>query len=517
VFKDARAMPLLRIKAAPNLAAILFGPPMLAFLPALTLGAFWIGGEAALVAVALGLPFVLALFWAGADAPRAAVPCDPATGLLLRAGFAAQVADIHAATADPALKSALFAIDIDDIDQVSRRHGADALDRVLQSVAERILSSFRTNDLSARLDGGQFAVCLTPVRHLDLEICLQMAGRLQAAIEEPIALDGTTIYLTCSVGFCLRSRAPGEAPDAWQAAAFTAATEAQQNGPSAIRAFSAEMHKRSQSRTALRADAAEALENGQIRPWYQPQISTDTGKITGFEALARWQHPVRGLIAPGEFLPVLDDCGLMERLGEIMLYSALTALKAWDSANADVPRVGLNLSQAELNNPRLVDKLRWELDRFDLAPDRLTVEILETVVTDAPGDVVVRNIRGLGEIGCGIDLDDYGTGHASIASIKRFNVSRIKIDRSFVMKSDRDPEQQRLVGALLTMADRLGLETLAEGVETVGEHALLAQLGCGHVQGYGIARPMPFDHTLDWIARHNAKLEDAPEITRGRR
>ncbi|MEO1362915.1 MAG: EAL domain-containing protein, partial [Pseudomonadota bacterium] len=149
-------------------------------------------------------------------------------------------------------------------------------------------------------------------------------------------------------------------------------------------------------------------------------------------------------------------------------------------------------------------------------PDRLTVEILETVVTDMADDTIVRNIRALSQLGCHIDLDDFGTGHASIAALRRFGVNRIKIDRSFVMKADRDPEQQRMISAILTMAERLGLETLAEGVETVGEHALLAQLGCDHVQGYGIARPMPFEKTLDWVRTHEAKLQEAPPLP-GRR
>jgi EAL domain-containing protein (putative c-di-GMP-specific phosphodiesterase class I) len=210
----------------------------------------------------------------------------------------------------------------------------------------------------------------------------------------------------------------------------------------------------------------------------------------------------------------MEETGQMERLGEVMLYHALTALRAWDSAGLDIPRVGVNFATEELHNPKLIDKIRWELDRFDLPPARLSVEVLETVVTAAPDDTVSRNINGLAKLSCGIDLDDFGTGHAAIASIRRFAVGRIKIDRSFIMKVDRDPEQQRMVNAILTMAERLDLDTLAEGVETLGEHAMLAQLGCGHVQGFGIARPMPFDQTLEWIRAHNAKLQEAPTIGR---
>ena len=135
-------------------------------------------------------------------------------------------------------------------------------------------------------------------------------------------------------------------------------------------------------------------------------------------------------------------------------------------------------------------------------------------MTDTPDDTFVRNLQRLSHLGCTIDLDDYGTGHASIAAIKRFPINRIKIDRSFVMKSDQDPEQRRLVCALLSMAEHLELDTIAEGVETVGEHAFLAQLGCGYVQGFGIARPMPFEETSGWLKQHAAKIAQPPNFNR---
>jgi diguanylate cyclase (GGDEF)-like protein len=506
--------PLTRFRS--RIIPVLTGPPILAFLPAVTLGAFWLGGEAALVAASLGLPLVFALGGAFGGWPAAGMiaPRDSVTGLMLRDGFETVVDQVYSETETSGLRAACFALELNDFKELARRHGQEAADIVALRCGERIVSVLRDGDTVARTGDARFAVCLKPVRQLDLELCIQLSGRLQSAIEDPVSLDGVAVYLSCSIGFCQRSRGPGRSGADWLAAADAALREAQQSGPSAIRAYSAEIHRRTKARSDLRDEAVSALENGQIQPWYQPQISTDTGKLTGFEALARWLHPVHGMIAPDTFLPAMQEAGLTERLGQVMLYHALTALKAWDSAGANVPRVGVNFASDELRNPGLVDKIRWELDRFELTPDRLCVEILETVVSNSPDDTITRNITGLGALGCRIDLDDFGTGHASIAAIRRFGVSRIKIDRSFVMKADRDPEQQRLIGAILTMAERLELETLAEGVETVGEHALLAQLGCDHVQGFGIGRPMPFDQTLDWIAAHQAKLQDAPRIGR---
>lgn len=501
----------LRMRAGPILA----GPPALAFLPAVTLGAFWAGGEAALIAASLGLPVAFAIggVFDTAATPRSQLR-DAATGLLTADEFLTTVNAMHEQCRASGLKSACFTLELDDYEDLIERHGRTAADTVMRHCGERLQSALRANDTVARVGDARFAICLNVVRQLDLELCIQLAGRLQSAVEEPTPVDGISVYVSCSVGFCPFSRAPGATGEDWFGASIDALNDALSVGPSTIRAFSAEIQRKTKARSDLRDDVTAALENGQIQPWYQPQISTDTGKITGFEALARWNHPVHGLIPPDVFLPVMEDAGLLERLGQVMLYHALTALKAWDSAGVDVPRVGVNFAGDELRNPQLVDKIRWELDRFELTPDRLGVEILESVVTDEPDDVVARNITGLSRIGCRIDLDDFGTGHASIGSIRRFSVARIKIDRSFVMKADRDPEQQRLVGAILTMAERLDVETLAEGVETVGEHALLAQLGCGHVQGFGIGRPMPFDQTLDWIDAHQAKLQDTPRIGR---
>ena len=164
-----------------------------------------------------------------------------------------------------------------------------------------------------------------------------------------------------------------------------------------------------------------------------------------------------------------------------------------------------NFSTEELRDPRLSDRIQPQLKHHDLSPDRLVVEVLETVVANHADDIVLRNLSALAQLGCKLDLDDFGTGHASITSIRRYSVERIKIDRSFVTRIDNDTEQQKMVSAILTMADRLGLDTLAEGVETPEEQAMLAKLGCGHVQGFGIARPMPAEEVDAWISAYQGR------------
>lgn len=488
-------------------------PELMVFLPAVTLAAFWLGGERVLVLTALATPILFAL--AGAfrfTSNGSLLQTDRLTGLAMRPQVVSLLDDILREGPTTGLTTACLIVQIDDMAELLDRHGRAAQAEVMARCAERLCAELRSADTVGRLEGGGFAVVIGRVRRLDLESAVQIAARLQSALSAPISLDGGRIYVTCSIGFCLADRSPSRDGTALLDATQIAADEALRNGPGAIRAFSPDLARSRADRDTLRQDLEIALEEGQIRAHFQPQISTDTGAISGFEALARWYHPDRGLIPPAEFLPALDVCGLSGRLGEVMLYQALQALSRWDKMGYKVPTVAVNFSKSELRNPSLVSKLKWELDRFDLAPERLTVEILETVVAETDNDVIVANIAAIAQMGCGVDLDDFGTGHASITSIRRFAVRRIKIDRSFVIKVDEDREQQKIVSAILSMSERLGLQTLAEGVETQGEHAMLSQLGCGHVQGFGIARPMPMEETMDWIARHLSRQAGTPRI-----
>lgn len=490
-------------------------PELMVFLPAVTLAAFWFGGERALILVALAAPMLFAL--AGAFRfrdGRAAPLADGGRALAQRPEVVALLDAALREGPDTGFSTGCLVVQFDDADRLLDRHGRAAQIEVLARSADRLCAALRQGDTVTRLEGGGFAVALAPVRRLDLETMVQLAARLQAALAPPIVVDAARLYITASVGFCLAARAPAPNGKALLDAAQTAADEALRNGPGAIRAYAPGMARKRADRDAIRQGLDRALDEGQIRPWFQPQVCTDTGAITGFEALARWQDPERGLVPPADFLPKIEAAGLSDRLGEVILYQALVALTRWDKAGHRIPRVGVNFSAAELRDPRLPDRLRWELDRFDLSPDRLSVEVLETVVAGADNDVIAGNIAALARMGCGIDLDDFGTGHASITAIRRFSVRRLKIDRSFVARIDEDREQQRTVSAVLAMAERLGLESVAEGVETAGEHAMLAQLGCAHVQGFGIARPMPVEDTLPWIEAHTAARPATPRLPR---
>lgn len=491
-------------------------PEAMMFLPALMLGSFWLGGEGALIVAALLVPLFYAL--AGILAPpqshkpgqRAAL--DSTTGLVARDGvmMAAEAALENAR--NRGFHTACIVLRLDDADLLAERHGRSVEAQILRRTGERLCGVLRQDDVVGRLDGGIFAIVLHPVGRLDLEVMLQLAARLQEAVAVPVSVDAATIHVSASIGFCQSSQARQGDASALVDAAEAAAQEARRNGPGAVRAYTSAMRKEEAARHSLRGEILGALDSGAIRAFYQPQLSTDTGAISGMEALVRWDHPDRGLIPPDDFLPILHDAGLSDRLEEVMLFNALNALRSWDRAGLEIPSVSVNLSPEELRNPRLADKISWELDRFGVAPARLVVEILETVVPDTENDIILRNIAKLAELGCGIDLDDFGTGHASIGNIRRLAVTRVKIDRSFVTRVDRDREQQRLVAAVLSMSERLEIGTLAEGVETLGEHAMLAQLGCAHVQGFAIARPMPFEDTISWAERHRAKLAQTRTI-----
>lgn len=500
------------------LARLARGPWFAAATPALCLAAYVGFGRFGLLAVAIVLPLaILACVGRVSFLERRNPTLDPATGLPFRLGAVLRLEEEISQDTNSRRSVAALAVGIEDFQTLTERHGDLVTQKILQDAAERLKISTRQWDAVVRLEGPRFAIALTRLRRADLEVMIEIAARVQRALSEPYVMDGAKLFLATSVGICLPPIAPNENGEGIVTGAERALEDAMRLGGGAIRRYSEDMRRRDVTRIALQRDAIEALKDGRIRPWFQPQISTDTGEVTGMEALARWEEPDIGLISPAEFLPALEAEGLLDRLGEVMLAASLDALKAWDKAGLKVPSVGVNVSEPELRNPKFCDQVRWELDRLDVAAERLTIEVLESVTSNSSDDVVSRNLSALSKLGCKIDLDDFGTGNASLSSIRRFGVHRLKIDRSYISEVDTDSDQQAMVAAIVTMAEQLQLETLAEGVETLGEHAMAAQLGCLYVQGFVVSRPMPVAACTDWLFEQKSKRLSAvpPDIAAG--
>ena len=414
--------------------------------------------------------------------------------------------DCALAQSDTNHRCAVVMLELDLQAELVDAWGVEGVETIMSTLTDRLCSVLRNSDGVIRLEDNRFALSLPSIRVPELGAVISLIERLQKAASALIRVDHANAYVTLSAGFCLESRAPVKTGVSLRQSARLALLDAKSKGTGSLRGYSAHTPILSDEQEAKTQEILLALQEGQIVAWFQPQLSTDTGLVTGFEALARWEHPTRGVISPNEFLPVLETANAMENLSETMLQHALRAVRAWDVAGHNVPSVAVNFATQDLRNPSLIERIKWDVDRFEMDPARLTVEILETVVSESDDDIITRNIRALGAQGYHIDLDDFGTGHASLANIRRFAVDRIKIDRSFITRADEDPEQQRMINAIISMAEQMGVETLAEGVETIGEKSILSQLGCTHMQGFAIARPMPFDQTLAWLDEHKAKL-----------
>ncbi|NHB75465.1 EAL domain-containing protein [Rhodobacter sp. M37P] len=465
----------------------------LALTPLLALAAYWTGGEPALAALAATVPLAVLAFGRLAPPERPGAVSDQV------------IARLDAILSETAVRggaTGCLVIQFDGAAHLCDRLGRARQSEVLATLVARLRGALRPGDLLYPLEDGGLAVVLSASPRLDAEIMVRIAARMQLVVQQPVILASGPVQVICSIGFCHSPQLAQPDGRALLDAAQIAGDEARACRPGAIRGFTAELARARAERDALRTGFADGVGRGEVRAWFQPQVSTDSGEVTGIEALVRWHHPERGCLAPGAFLPAIEGSDLMELLGHTMLTQSLATLADLDRQGLRIPTVAVNLSQQELRDPHLPDRLAWTLDRFGLTPSRLTVEVLESVVAGDGEDIVAANIARIAALGCGVDLDDFGTGHASITAIRRFALHRLKIDRSFVQHIDQNRDQQNLVTAILSLAERLGLDTVAEGVETPAEHALLAQLGCGHVQGFVVARPMPAEDLAEWLAAY---------------
>ena len=495
---------------------ILLRREMVAFLPAASLAGLWFGLEG------MTLVGFTALIVAWMSRPLA-IPEEPeAEGTPMRAmpqrAHAEEMMEAAAKEAQAEGKgTACMVIGIDDPAAVSRQMSREEFEEFQQAFGARIRGVLRNSDRIALIEGERYAAILTPTQRPDLESMIQLAGRLQLACDAPYSITARSVNVTSHVGFCLMTRAPEPTGKAILAAAESAAEEAARNGPGGIRAYAPEVRPVTKVQSALASDIAPALEEGRIVAYFQPQISTDTGAISGMQAVPRWLDRDRGILGEAEILPAITARGLQVRLAEVMLFQCFGALRDWEKLPAGPSLVSLLIGLEHVTDPKMSDRLKWEFDRFDMPPQRICLVLHRDVTARLDDEVVMRNVSHCANLGCRIELAGFGTGPISVSAIRRTGAERIRIHRSFVTNVERDPEQQRLVSAIISFAAGLGLETLAEGVATIGEHAMLAQLGCQHVQGKAISAPLPLDECAGWMGRHDARLASIPrpDLRRG--
>ncbi len=476
---------------------------LLVFLPSLAVPLLWVGGQGVMLAFAFGLPLVLFVVRRIRREPDAVPISDQVI---------TRLDSLLQDRANGGGQSGCFVVQFDDPSLLCDRVGRTRQSAILSASIARIRGAMRPGDVLFALEDGSLVVVLAPSQRLDLAGMVRIAGRLQMVVQQPMDLADGVAQVTCCVGFCLADQVNDRSGRGMLEAAQLAMDEASHYGPGAIRGYTEDLARARAHRDALRSAFAEAVLSGEVVAHFQPQISTDSGDVSGLEVLARWHHPEHGTLTPGQFLPALAGTSLIAVLGREMLRQGLEALVAWDRAGLRLPRVAINVDPVELRDPEMPERLAWALDAANLAPARLTVEVLESVIAGGDDAIIARNLARIVDLGCGVDLDDFGTGNTSIATIRRFALQRLKIDRSFVRNIDTDRDQQALTTAILALADQLGLDCLAEGVETQAEHAMLAQLGCGHVQGYVIARPMPVEAVAPWLLAHRKRIAEALQI-----
>ncbi|MBA2528917.1 MAG: bifunctional diguanylate cyclase/phosphodiesterase, partial [Euzebyales bacterium] len=366
------------------------------------------------------------------------------------------------------------------------------------AVAERLGEALRPGDLLARLGGDEFAILCPRVG--TAEAARGIAERLTAALAPPFTLDGAEVFVTAGVGVAL-SRGRRVGAERLLRDAGAALHRAKELGGGRVATYDQQLHTRAVGRLRTDSELRRALQRGELRLDYQPIVSLDCGRLDGVEALLRWQHPERGLVAPLDFLPVAEETGLIVPIGSWVVRETLAQLRRWDERFPDQRPVaaGINLSGRQVLEPGLAAMVATALDEAGVDPGRIVMEITESVVMED----VATSARVLGELkglGLRLAIDDFGTGFSSLSYLKRFPVDLLKVDRSFVRGVGADAGDAAIVDAVITLARALCLSTVAEGVETLAQRDRLQDLGCGYAQGWLYGRPVAPDLLLPLLA-----------------
>jgi diguanylate cyclase (GGDEF)-like protein len=426
---------------------------------------------------------------------------DAVTGLPNRALFSDRVGHALTFAASEGTVTAVIFLDLDDFKTINDGLGHGVGDEVLQAVALRLRDCAGPTDTTARFGGDEFAILMEALQ--DPVAAFDLAESLVARFEIPIQVAGKEVLVRPSLGIAIAAAGhdgePGGASELIRNA-DAAMYICKREGKGGYRVFETAMHERVLERLELRDELRVAIAAGQFELHYQPVVRLGDGRVTGMEALVRWHHPTRGLVQPIQFIPLAEEMGLIVDLGRWVLEEACrhgAALHAAGEVGAGFV-IGVNLSVKQLQHPDVIADVRTALETAGLEPRGLVLEITETVMM-ADYDIASQRLHELKALGVSIAMDDFGTGYSSLGYLSRLPVDILKMDRSF-LAANASPQASGLAAAIIALGGSLGVEVLAEGIESSEQYEALRALGCNYGQGYYISRPMELAATRQWLA-----------------
>ncbi|MDF2936777.1 MAG: diguanylate cyclase [Paenibacillaceae bacterium] len=412
---------------------------------------------------------------------------DDLTGLPNRRLFREKLEEAMAAARAHNGGAAVLYLDIDRFKLVNDSFGHDYGDMLLMQVAERFVRCIGDDDFLARTEGDEFAMFYAGVTAKErLE---QLAEGIYHSLEQPFQIGQFQIHITASIGIAHYLREPGETPDLMMKYADIALSRAKETGKNTHQIFNTDMNKISLTKLTLESELRQAIRNNEFMLVYQPQIHLEKGTLVGMEALIRWNHPVRGMVSPGDFIPIAEETGLIVPIGEWVLMEACRQNKLWQDGGLPAVPVSVNLSMRQFLQHDLKGKIHAVLEDTQLPAHFLELEITESMTMDV--EFATKSLKELKSLGLQISIDDFGTGYSSLHFLKKFPIDKLKIDRSFVRDVMFDPNDAAIVATIISMTHHLNLLVIAEGVETREQMHFLRDNQCNLIQGYWYSPPLP--------------------------
>ena len=395
---------------------------------------------------------------------------------------------------------AVLFLDLDNFKNINDTLGHAVGDRVLEETAARLDGCCRKSDTIARLGGDEYTLLITNLAQCDE--AARVARELLGVFAKPFLVDGREVFCTASIGIAVYP-ADAQNIDDLLKHADAAMYRAKEQGRNHYQFFTADMNRRAMERMLLCNSLRRALDRGEFRLHYQPQLDLTTGRCAGLEALLRWEHPELGLVMPGDFISMLEETGAIVPVGDWLLREACRFNAALPSHGLESLRLSVNFSVRQLRQPDLLERVSHVLRQTGLDPRHLELELTESVLAEAHLDTT--SIGGLRAMGVGFVIDDFGTGYSSLGYLKRFPIDSLKVDQSFVRDVLTDIHSAEITSAVISLGHTLHLNVIAEGVETAEQVRFLRQKGCHEVQGFIYAKPMPGNELIRWLREHRSE------------